>query len=69
MENVVPLDQWEICQQRFLKAYLQSRLLHADEIENYNSFLSEILEITKEHFTITFIDKEDRLHVIQVHRG
>jgi len=57
---------WYKAQTKLKDAFLRDRGLTEDELSNYNSYLTEILLMVKEHYKPRYVDPTDQLHTVVV---
>lgn len=60
--DIVPHDVWEKIQATLLEGFLHRRGIHFDELDSYNSYLPQMLELIKEAGVVHYVDDEDVLH-------
>jgi DNA-directed RNA polymerase beta subunit len=60
------LKQWDHIQHELVDAFIRKKGIHQDEMENYNSYLPEIINLLKEHLKLYYLDPYDQLHTIEL---
>jgi DNA-directed RNA polymerase subunit B' len=55
---------WKNYQKSLIESIIQKRGIHRDEIENFNSYLPQILNLYKEHVKSFVIDENNHLHYL-----
>lgn len=65
-EHTTLHKQWKQTQEKLLNAFLNQKGVHTDEINNYNSYLNEIVQLLKQHVQLNYIDSKDQRHYIRL---
>lgn len=60
------MKDWEDKLHLLVEAFIRKRGMHQDELDNFNSYLPEILTMIKDHIKPFYIDEYNQLHQIEI---